>query len=427
MSLFPANHPQRVVLADEVHARPPERVTTPGRVSYLAVLIDSEAREQELRHLQNLCKRFDATGPGLDDKHLRATLGPLRLKWERHGEFSGYTFTTSGLPADPFDAPAASMLPGGWAAGIPGQLIAAVHAEVSAAGSVPPDAAALAQRFQGPTVVGADIGDGVATLYTDFKLDNDGCSRLWVLNRSLTENQTGRMLQRMFEIEAYRVLALLALPIARRQAPRIAAIEASLAVFTDGIGREGTDDEPLLRELTRLAAEVESGIAASQFRFGACEAYHGLVLRRIAELREIRLPGLQTVDEFMRRRLTPAAATCANVAQRLTSLADRISQASTLLATRVGIERERQNQLLLASMDKRAKLQLRLQEAVEGLSLAAILYYVAGLIGYAAKAVHSLGVHVNPDLVVGLSIPVVGLFLLLTRRRFLRRMESEGS
>ena len=109
-----------------------------------------------------------------------------------------------------------------------------------------------------------------------------------------------------------------------------------------------------------------------------------------------------------------------------TSLADRISQASTLLATRVGIERERQNQLLLASMDKRAKLQLRLQEAVEGLSLAAILYYVAGLIGYGAKAVHSLGVHVNPDLVVGLSIPVVGVFLLLARRRFLRRMESEG-
>jgi uncharacterized membrane-anchored protein len=217
------------------------------------------------------------------------------------------------------------------------------------------------------------------------------------------------MIQRLFEIEAYRMLALLALPIARRQSPRIVAIEKSLAELTDGIARQSGQvigrDEELLHELTRLAAEVESGLAASQFRFGACRAYNELVQMRIHELREQRIPGLQTIGEFMARRFAPAVGTCATVSQRLHDLSDRVAQASSLLATRVGIMREQQNQQLLASMDRRAQLQLRLQQTVEGLSVAAICYYVVGLIGYGAKALGKAGLPVDPDVAMGLAIP----------------------
>ncbi len=137
----------------------------------------------------------------------------------------------------PFDAPAAQQLPAGWLAAVPGRTVAAVHAEITSAAIGAPDAAALADRFAGQLVVGADIAEGAGTLYTDFRLHDDGCSRLWLINRKLTLAQTGRMLQRLFEIEAYRVLALLALPIARRQGPRIAAIENALATFTDQMAR----------------------------------------------------------------------------------------------------------------------------------------------------------------------------------------------
>jgi uncharacterized membrane-anchored protein len=425
MSDFPPDHAQRLVLAEEVHARPPEAVRTPARASYVAVLVDSDDRERERRHLESLCQRYGVTAPPVSATHFRASLGALRLKWERHGEFSGYTFIVDGGAERPFADTAAALLPAAWLAAIPGQTIAAVHAELRQAGMLPPDAAALAQWFDGHTVAGAEIAEGAALAFTDFRLNADGCTHVLVLDRRLTERQAGRTLQRCFEIEAYRMLALLALPIARRQSPRIAAIERSLATLTDGIARDEGDDEALLHELTRLAAEVESGIAASQYRFGACEAYHGLVTRRIAELREVRLPALQTIEEFMGRRLTPAVATCTTVSQRLRVLAERVAQASALLSTRVDIARERQNQALLASMNRRAKLQLRLQQTVEGLSVAAIVYYVAGLVGYVAKALRAAGLHLDADLVVGVTIPLVAVLVIAAVRRARRRIAAD--
>jgi hypothetical protein len=205
----------------------------------------------------------------------------------------------------------------------------------------------------------------------------------------------------------------------------VVAIEAALGELTAGIARDTHhvgDEESLLHELTRLAAEVEQGLSTSQYRFGACRAYSQLVATRIAELRERRLPGLQTVDEFMARRFSPAVATCNTVSQRLHDLSERVSQASSLLATRVGIARERQNQDLLASMDRRAKLQLHLQQTVEGLSVAAIAYYAAGLVGYLAKAAKAAGLPIDPDVVVGLAVPLLAgaVFLAVRRARHVR-------
>ena len=118
------------------------------------------------------------------------------------------------------------------------------------------------------------------------------------------------------------------------------------------------DDEQLLQELTRLAAEIESELAASQSRFGATRAYHELVTTRIAELRERRLPGIQTVEEFMTRRLTPAVATSTRMSQRLHDLSERLDRTRGLLSARVDIVREQQNAAVLESMNRRARLQL---------------------------------------------------------------------
>ncbi|KQW40336.1 DUF3422 family protein [Rhizobacter sp. Root404] len=426
MRLLPRDHPDRLSLADEVHARPPEPLETPSRATYVAVLVGPDDRERERAHLTALCAAFGVAGPPEGATHFSASLGPLRAKWERHGEFSGYTFFTAGRSPEPFSEPPTTQLPPGWLAAIPGATVVGAHAKLVPAEDTLPDAALLARHFGQNIVVGSGVGDGKGVAYTDFRIHGDGCSRFLVLDRGFTPRQAGRMLQRLFEIEAYRMMALLALPIARQQSPRIVAIERSLAALTDRIangdtrdaaGHQAGDDEALLQQLTKLAAEVESGLATSQFRFGACRAYFELVTRRIAELRETRIDGVQPIEEFMARRFTPAVATCATVSQRLHDLSERVAQASALLSTRVEIARERQNQSLLSSMDRRARLQLRLQQTVEGLSVAAIVYYVAGLAGYGAKALKAAGVRIDPDLAVGLAIPVVAVLVMLTVRR----------
>lgn len=425
--MLPPDHPLRLSLADEVHARPPEPLDTPARATYVAVLVDPDQRAAEHAHVALLCSQHGVAAPPAEASHFNAPLGGLRFKWERHGEFSGFTFFSPGaIPQPPFSEPVARLLPTGWLAALPGHTIVAAHAELMRAGAEPPDAAQLSAYFGGHIAVGAEIGEGAGLAYTDFRIHADGFARILVYSRSFTPRQAGRMLQRLFEIEAYRMMALLALPIARRQSPRIVAIEHALATLTERIAADdGGADEALLQELTRLAAEVESGLAASQFRFGACRAYHELVTRRIAELRERRLSGIQTIEEFMARRLSPAVATCATVSQRLHGLSERVAQASSLLSTRVDIARERQNQALLASMDRRAKLQLRLQQTVEGLSVAAIVYYVTGLVGYVAKAGKAGGLPIQPDLLVGLAVPVLAVLVMAALRRARQRLHQE--
>ena len=357
--------------------------------------------------------------------HFNDRAGAVRVKWERHTEFSGYTFFVPGVSPEPFSEPPERLLPEGWLAAIPGRTIVAAHAKLVRGPEGTPDTGWLAAHFGGNVVVGGEIGDGAGLAFTDFRIHADGCSRFVVVDRSLSPRQAGRMLQRLFEIEAYRMLALLALPVARTEGARIADVERALARLTGEIARDDGADESLLSELTRLAADVERALVETQFRFGASRAYHDLVRARIAELRERRLPGMQTIDEFMSRRLSPAMATCESVAHRLREMSERVAQASGLLSTRVEIAREKQNQALLASMDRRAKLQLRLQQTVEGLSIAAVTYYVVGLVGYAAKALKASGVHVEPDIAMGVAIPVVAALVALALRRVRRRLRND--
>jgi uncharacterized membrane-anchored protein len=421
---LPGDHPERFALAEEVHARPPEPVPTPARASYLAVLVDADDRVREAQHLARLCERHGVTPPSNATTHFSARLGTLRLKWERHGEFSSWTLIASGAESEPFAEPATQLLPPGWLHGLPGMTVMAAHVRVAEMADEPPDEAELARHFDDHPVVGGLVADGQALVYTDFKIHGDGCSRLLLLGRGLSDRVAGQYVQRLFEIEAYRMMALLALPIARRQSPRIVAIEKALAQLTDGIARDAGADEALLHELTRLAAEIESGLAASQFRFGACRAYADLVRTRIAELQEQRLEGMPTIGAFMARRFEPAVSTCLTVSARMHDLSERVAQASSLLSTRVDIARERQNQALLGSMNRRAQLQLRLQQTVEGLSVAAIVYYVVGLVGYLSKGVKAAGVPLNADLVAAVAVPLVAAAALFTVRRVHRRIRA---
>jgi uncharacterized membrane-anchored protein len=284
-----------------------------------------------------------------------------------------------------------------------------------------------ARYFGNAVIVGANIAGGAGAAFTDFRLYPDGFSRWVIHDFSMTPRQSGRLLQRLMEIDTYRMMALLAFPVARELTPFLTASERELAEITTAMAIATTADEPaLLDRLTRLEAAIESRLAENYNRFSATAAYYSLVQRRNEELREERIEGLQLFQEFMERRLAPAMGTVQSAATRQQALSERVARATQLLATRVAIDREKQNQLVLASMNRRAKMQLRLQQTVEGLSVAAITYYIVGLVGYAAKGLSAGGAPINPDVAMAASIPLIVLGVALGLRRVRRYAVGDG-
>ncbi len=427
--LLPKNHAQRFDLNHELHARPFAQLRPPARASYLALLADEASKPAEQQCLAGLCARYRVPPPPAADNHYSADLGTFQVKWERHTEFTSYTFLGNAplTLSSAFANPAIGLVPQEWLALLPGAVIAAAHVAVLPAAAGPPPTEDFAPLFGGNAVVGARIGEGAGAAFTDFRIHADGFSRFLMFDVSMTSRQAGRMLQRMLEIETYVMQALLTFPLARGLLPELAASDRRLAEITTRMAQAVPADEPaLLDQLTRLAAEIEHSVSATHYRFGAARAYHALVERRIAELREVRIEGVQTFREFTERRLAPAMSTCESVARLQSTLSERIDRASQLLRTRVEVAHEQQNQALLASMDRRARLQLRLQQTVEGLSVAAVTYYSVGLIGYLAKAGKSLGFALNADLVMAAAVPLVALLAALGVRHIRRAVARDS-
>jgi uncharacterized membrane-anchored protein len=406
---LPPNHALRAELNDEVHARPADSLRAPLRVSYLALLTNPSDREREWSNIVALAGRFGREAPAGAVNHFSVLLGDFSLRWERHTEFTRYTFIAPGLIGDPFETPALRLVPDDFLAGIPGEVMVASHGALLPATEFGADPEDLSERwFSGNVLIGSRIGDAAATALTDFRVREDGFSRFLLLDHHLTGRQAGRSVQRVVEIDTYRMMALLALPVARELAPFLKDCERELSQVTTVLESANPEDEAsLLDRLTRLEAQIESREAANDYRFSAAAAYYELVQRRIGELREMRIPGLQTFGEFTERRLAPAMNTCRAASSRQENLSQRVARANQLLATRVDITREGQNQALLESMNRRAKAQLRLQETVEGLSIAAVTYYIVGLVGYVTKGLKAAGVELNPELIMAISIPVI--------------------
>ena len=405
----PSEHPQRYKLNNEIHARPSLAISSPHMVSYVALTHDGGVDiEDEVAHLRRLAEAFAVPLPEPDGGHLLLVTPRFRLKWERHTEFSCYTLLHE-IGEEGDDAGNASeILPPHWIEALPGSLLVATHIEVRSTAERTPESVLAKAARDGQMTIATRVADGAGWVFTDFLL-TDGWTRFLILDESFAPRQTGRTVQRLLEIETYRMTALLAFPVAKEVGHLLNRAENELADLMDQIGAATNpeDERAVLSRLTRLAAEVERSVSRTTFRFGAAAAYYRLVLQRIEELREERVAGFSTIDEFMDRRLAPALNTCAANARRQEDLSGRIARNSQLLRTRVDIELERQNQELLGQMNRRAKLQLRLQETVEGLSVVAITYYGSQLVQYLAKGVKPLIKPLTPEVVTAISIPLI--------------------
>ena len=426
---LPVDDTLRLALHNEVHARPPARVRLPAVIIYVAVLNDGISRADEHAHLQRLPGQHGLAEDALNANFLRLRCGEFSLKWERHAEFTRYSVVQP-LPADA--EPSAQTLDGlalrvaaDWLGRIPGRTFAAIKlVMLERPLTFAPSALAEAQAWFGAHATVASTMGGHSLVVTDFCLRATGFEHIVVLAEPGTpETRAGRICQRLLELETYRLMALRGLPAAKSLGATLADVEATLADITARLERRGASEAELLDDLISTAARIEHATAAHQYRFAATQAYQAIVEQRISELHEGKVAGAQTLGEFMKRRLSPAIATVSVTAQRLAALSQRVSRASALLRTRVDIATEAQNQQLLAQLGEGQRTQLRMQATVEGLSLAAITYYVVSLLLYGAKALKAQGwLPVSPELAAGASIPLVLLLVWQTTRRIHRKI-----
>ena len=419
-SSLPPAHPQRTALHNEIHARPPQALSAPLAISHVVMACDADQRTASREHLAALLRDRHLPLPDGESTHLRLDVDAFGLRWEMHTEFVTWTFLR------PFDAAgfgergpvtAIEAVPQDWLAGLPGQVLASLHLWVLPTQTVSIPSLVRHVLIE-ETLVASAVVQGQGEVYTDFAMHPDGFSRMVLLAGKVGSRRLGRLVQQLLEIDTYRMAALLGLPAAREASSVLGYAERELAELAESIRLAARDQEPLLLDrLTRLAGKVESQYAATHSRFSASAAYFELIDRRIADIGETRLDGLQTIGEFMERRLSPARSTCAWATRRQDALSQRVSRMSSLLRTRVEIVQQQSSQAVLDAMNRRQGLQLQLQSTVEGLSVAAITYYIVGLVSYLAKAAQGIGWPWSPESTAACTIPLVALAVWGSLRR----------
>ena len=405
----PTEHPWRRAVLAEMHLRPFLAYPTPHRFHHFAFLVTPKEARREAERIIALCDEHGIEPPASGARFHTVSFDSWTLRWEQHSEFSSYSWATQRNADEPFAISSeavrrefADMMP-------PGQLLVSLSLALVPykEGTNPPE-----ELFDRASLTAIEAAGGLARASTDFRPDDTGSVRILVEDFGLSPTRAGRLVQRLIELETYRCLALLGLPAARAADPVVRKIEDALheASLEMAKTHDHHASQALLERLTMLSAELETSIATTSFRFGATRAYSEIVRARLQVVREQEYSGYISFSRFLRRRFNPAIATCTAMQARQTAVSERIAHAVDLLRTRIQLDVEQQNRELLSSMNRRSEMQLRLQQTVEGLSVAAVSYYVVGLVGYAVKGFKESGwlpKSLSAELLVGLSVPLV--------------------
>jgi uncharacterized membrane-anchored protein len=386
-------HPLRRTLSDELHARAFHDFDGAGRVIRFVFLVGNDDRAAVSYINEFMVKnRLPALDGGTN--FCRHEMAGYALRIERHTEFLTISFlqsglkVASGLATNAFDEGLLAHMPFAWARQTPAPLFHAIWVEV---GGKPPrrlSQQTMIEHLQSRAVASNNFSDLAAQVHFAFDIDNSGFSRVVIFNSAIVASRMGRIVQRVVEIETYRLLALLGLSTVKTFSGRLGAAEDLVSNLTNDLAEQiklpDGQVQTLLSILSTQAAEVEEIYSQTSYRLSATTAYLKILNARLDGMRLARLSGFQGVRGFLDRRMAPAMQSCSAFSERLSSLSRRISRAGQLLRTQTELIIQRQNRDLLQSMNERAKHQLRLQQTVERLSIAAVTYYGVGLVGYVA-------------------------------------------
>jgi uncharacterized membrane-anchored protein len=407
--------PARAAILEELHARPVEFVACPARVRRVALLFDRhpDAVRNAQRRFADWCAASGVPVPADGSRQHSFDADDRHITWELHTEFVTLTWASSLTDGE------------NWPAGIgiealgSEKLIACMRLDIVDGKAIPER---ILTGFAPASLSVSSIEAGEAQVATDFVPDSDSFTRFEFAGGGLGQLRRAIVVRRLLEIETYRTLALLGLPLAREISPALTSAEADLEAAVQKLGTADDLDEAQASLAALHALSVRSGqlVERTSYRFAASHAYGDILRRRLRGLGETSLPIGSTLERYLGNRVDPALATCLAVEKRQLALSEKIEHAIELLNTRISLDIQTQNKSVLDTIASTARSQFRLQRTVEGLSTIAISYYLLGIVGYVLEGLGEYA-HFSKPLAVAIAAPFVLLLVWLAIRAIRRQ------
>jgi uncharacterized membrane-anchored protein len=255
-------HSQYRELHAELLARPFPVVSGHVMVAHRAILFTADEAADHRAAIAALAVRAGVIAAPEEQRFQRLDLGSsVELRIERHTEFTAFTVFAPQTGA-PFADSAFDFVPAGWIETVPGRILAAV--EIASEQVAVEDAGTaktmdrVLEHFAQERLVGGWVVERVASVWSHFGIDERGATRFLVQVHRLNLGRYGRLLQRLVEIETYRLAAMLSLPLARDLLPQVETLEAQHLALVERIGvMDAGAERALLSDLTNLSLSTE--------------------------------------------------------------------------------------------------------------------------------------------------------------------------
>lgn len=350
------------------------------------------------------------------DRHVAGRLrSGIQYIWERHTEGSSIA-----VIADDGHLESDLEMAREWIESFPGDAVRAsrIHLaqdDEAATGMFP------SMPFTHGEIVSSRLIGGVR-FWSDFRIHQQGYGCVLVAANGCNTDMLARIVQQLQELGNYRNMALLALPLVRKQWLELDQVERQLRIFAVEVSDPAKQDDALLEKVSGLSLELANLSNSISYRLDATKAYAELVNERLEGLQPEIIDGTLSLRGFTKRRFLPAVRTCAAHHDRLQRLSGRAANMTALLRARIETRIENQNARLLKSMERRAETQLRLQQVVEGLSIFALTYYGIGLLSYILHGVESIAPIPHPELVLAAAVPILMIAIWFSIHRIKRKI-----
>ena len=277
-------HPSKFRINEEFHKRPPISLETDLIVHHLVLTFTTDYKEEIRHNLKPLLQAFNLEPSSHYDgqQEILIRAPGIIIKWEHHAEFQSFTFYTKSQTTNLHE-----LLPPQWQHNLVGECIVALNIHIQASSkSIEYLSKKPNFEFSRKPIAGSLICDSHASIWSDFRIDQQGHTNIIVKDAGLGPFRSGRLVQRLIDIETYRALSMLSLADTDRVNISIRSIDRELNQLSkERLAHENKPpSEAMLNQLLTLASRSEAILTSTSQRFSATQAYLNIVLRRMEEL-----------------------------------------------------------------------------------------------------------------------------------------------